>query len=465
MKPSKFFFAVLFLLACTGSWAKSHRTLNIINAYLTYDGASKNFILWGVRAGVPDAENLRDPFVRIFIETGDGNYIVDSALYDEVVDGMHAFTRKFVYSSDMPVNVTATLVKTYDKGGPRSRLLTVNQMRPSYYDINADNSHLYPQTGVSACVFDGVAVPEDTMIVAITVDPRELPYPYNPISIQLDTLLKLYSRRYSPGVTVGERQRLETYDQITIGLADIDRSTRTNIFFSLVTDTAAAHLPNNALLVLSVPGGTSGKSGVPVARSHDPNALRLVPEYNTRRASASPHSNSFHFEIDIENLGVAQERNITVGLKFLTTQFDASAINVAKPVIFGRTQPSVTLIHKWRDLFGRPEMDTSQVIIDLTGAVLEGINRLPSGHFLTRGKIIVRLPLKPGVPEDTRVSIQAIVRFGKGRQAVLTPTNEIRFSKREVQAACDYMRANCATTRACDICEAIGAMVPWLCKW
>ena len=454
MKPSKFFLAALLLLAFTCSWARVHRTVNITNAQLTYN--TNGFLLSGITWST-DAANMADAFLRIFIETGDGNYIQHTATFSINNNGTYFFPYEYLTSN--PVNVSATLVKTYDKGGPRSKLMTIPDMRP-VGNADANNNLQYPATAVTLFTFDRVVVPEDVMTGVITINNKYLNMTGATLTFHLDNLLPTENKfRVSPnaGLTFTSTPG-ESFETHTLTVSGIDANEVVNIFFNIIPAGAVADYPDGQRLVFDINGFTD-KTGLTIARSHDPNSLSLVLDCDTARA------NLLTYLVQVENTGIAPESDISIGLKFNPNKFDRNSIRITSAKFGGERKP-FSITQKLTHSLGGTEMDECEIIITFRGEKLSGINRLPSGHPLTRGQVVFSMKRRGILARGEDVNMQAVIKFGgagkPGGQGVLTPTNVISVSPEDIRNACRY-RSKCRT-RYCDLCIQTQLKNLWLCQ-
>jgi hypothetical protein len=460
MKTLKLVFIAGVMLTCMTAQAQ-HWTAKLDNAELTYNSTLKKFVLskvgWEQNNG-----QLEDAFIRIFIETGDGNYIQETADYSDFQSESCAFPKSstFEYRAQPAYNATATLIKTYDKGGPRSRLLTANNFNPTL-NPRASNGLYYPPSPVTLFFFDYLVVPEDTMTGIITINNNYLHRTSTELILNLDALLSLSNVRVAnKQVSISEPELRGSYNTYRVTAGSIPETGIINIFFSILPSAEVANLSNMDRLYYELEN-YSGKRMLSIARSHDPNSIELLPDCQHLSTS------TFTFRVNVENTGLAFEDDITVGLKFSTAQFlQSSIIGSEVNAVFGGTRRVVTVQSRPVQELPATEMNNCSIIMTFKSERLEGINRLPTGNYRTRGTITFTLKVPGSAARDVLLHMQAVVKFGKANE--VTPTRQIQFTPQSIADLCHRINAcSSGVARHCRVCNLVGApgtVDAWYCK-
>lgn len=447
------------MLLFTGTAAAQTKTINIESATFSYDNNAKKFVLSGIVCSTSDepvTPETPDPFLVVFIQTGDGNYIQENVTYEALLDRTESFPRngRYQYLQAGTYNASVNIIKTYDKGGPRVRQMT-SSVRP-IANAHANNALTYPAAAFTLSIFPGEVVPGDAMVGVITINNNYLRQSSARLYMDADLLLTardFYFRGFNVERTVTAYPNHNTF---RFDISNIPEGGVTNIFFNLHPDEHIGYYPVGESLVMRLftHDSTQYTYNLSVARSHDPN--RLVLPLN---CSYYSQNGALLFEVDMENAGLADEDDITLGIKLSAENFDLRSFRVVDAVFGNQNRASVV---KLRDGFPpQRTIGNSEIQVSFRNELLEGVNMLPTGHWRTRGKVRFSIKLTNVGLTKAKMPVQAIIKFGRANE--LTSTNTIHFRLSDFVAACKNIKNTCQSRKHCPSCKLPNPQAFWYC--
>jgi hypothetical protein len=413
----------MLLQLMLNSYAQT-KIIDIANASIVYHEGARRFTINGIKCLTStDTPSMPDPYVIIFIETGDGNYINTIATYQNLLSNEFSIPYTYKRLARYRFSVAARIVKTYDKGGPRTKSMQ-SYARGLYYQANAVHNKSIPDS-VALLLFPHDIVPGDTISGVITINKRYAINNMDNVRLYLHDSIKISNvRMYGESVEVrnanlffGKGLDYNIYKFLVSPVEEQDEQV-VNIFFEAVPAMGLTLFPAGDSLTF---GLHSANNTLPLVDSHDPNRLRLL----INCTGLQPAKRTIFFALDIENKGFAPETNIRMGLKFDEKQIDAHSIKFTLIRFQDKDalQSRRALEHRYN----------CNLAYKFKNVILSGTNHLGPGHPETIGLVCFSLDLKPGVRNEDLVEIGALIRFGD----VETPTN-IAFKVNSLKQSCEF---------------------------
>ncbi|HYF32895.1 MAG TPA: hypothetical protein VD993_17340 [Chitinophagaceae bacterium] len=312
------------------------KTININGAEVRYDDTHKHFVISGVAAGsTRGIQNMPDPFLIVFIQTGDGHYIQHNFPYSSISSGISSpdLHMPYEYKTSGGYIGSTTLVKTYDKGGPRTRKLEMNDIRATG-NAAVVNNYDYTDAALVVSLFPRDVVAGDAMSGVATIHNTSTIPKAAVLSFTMDRLLTA-KMSLPPGVTQ-ERWESGNNKYVRVTMPSVPERSVLNVFFEVVPEQAENLGDEEELLFVvygagALPFTSPPDSTLEVLSAHDPNSLTLplnCPYFTANQA--------FLYELDIENTGFADETDISVGLRYDKTKFEAGSLNIVSAEFQGQ---------------------------------------------------------------------------------------------------------------------------------
>ncbi|MGB8192614.1 MAG: hypothetical protein WCF67_11880 [Chitinophagaceae bacterium] len=423
-------YAMLMLISANFGQTK---TINIYSASLSYDSIRNNFVVRNIVCGLiaeaitPARPRFSEPGIKLLIETGDGRCIDTTATYSQLKLNNGNFLIPHTYRRNAAFSANARIVKTYDKGGPRTRMLQTTAR-----SIRIDRNMTYPALSggpIKMRVIPGDIVPGDTMTAVITVKSDYLNdktwlFMHDSLSIcnirittasvDTTTSFRLPVPADGRGMPLNDSTRILPFEMSNRESA----GNFVNIFFEVVPARGLTNFDMGELLTF----GLNDASGeLQLVDSHDPNQLRLLRSVFYKRSSQYPYKlildtniRTLSFRLDLENNGAASENNIRIGLRFKNNQLLNSTIKFTEvifrdgdtSVVMRRTsQPHVPDTLPWQEY-------ASNLTYRCDQGMLEGTNHLPDGHPKTKAVIYFTITTQNYVKFHDVIPVSAVIWFG-----------------------------------------------------